>query len=460
MAFFENTYKVDITPGATEFPVINVSQYDNLSRTLSFELTYNGEIWQIPTGCEAYILGTKPDGLGFMIPAIILDNKVTVQVRDSMTAIGGLVPCEIRITSGTDIVLGTTNFILKVECAAMDDNTAISDADIAALEELLRQYREFSALAATATTLVAGSDATASYSGGVFSFGIPTGPVGPEGPAGVDGKAATVTVGTTITGEPDTGAQVTNSGTSTEAVLNFVIPRGLDGRQGVDGKPATITAGTTETGDPGTPANVTNSGTSTDAVLNFVIPRGADGRPGVDGKAATIVVGATETTLPGTDANVTNSGTSSNVILNFAIPRGDKGDVGPAGKNGLDGVDGISPTITVGTTSTGEPGTNAQVTNSGTTSAAIFDFVIPRGAKGDTGDTGPDGRAATITVGTVSSGTTASVINSGTTSAAVFDFVLPKGDQGDDGKDGCLCAVEGTVLIITNAQANGTNERY
>lgn len=188
MAFFENTYKVDITPGATEFPVVNVSQYDNLSRTLSFELTYNGEIWQIPTGCEAYILGTKPDGLGFMIPAIILDNKVTVQVRDSMTAIGGLVPCEIRITSGTDIVLGTTNFILKVECAAMDDNTAISDADIAALEELLRQYREFSALAATATTLVAGSDATASYSGGVFSFGIPTGPVGEPGKDGTDGK--------------------------------------------------------------------------------------------------------------------------------------------------------------------------------------------------------------------------------------------------------------------------------
>ena len=188
MAFFENTYQVDITPGATKFPVVNVSQYDNLSRTLSFELIYEGEVWQIPTGCEAYIVGTKPDGLGFMIPAIILDNKVTVTVKDSMTAVGGLCPCEIRVTSSTDVVLGTTNFILAVECAAMDENTAISDADIAALEELLRQYREFSNLAATAETLVSGSDATASYSGGVFYFGIPTGPAGEPGKDGTDGK--------------------------------------------------------------------------------------------------------------------------------------------------------------------------------------------------------------------------------------------------------------------------------
>lgn len=358
MAFFENTYQVDITPGATKFPVINVSQYDNLSRTLQFELIYEGEVWQIPTGCEAYILGTKPDGLGFMIPAIILDNKVVVTVKDSMTAIGGLVPCEIRITSGTDVVLGTTNFILKVECAAMDDNTAISDADIAALEELLRQYREFSAVAATAETLVAGSDATASYSGGVFYFGIPTGP---------DGKAATITVGETKTGEPGTDAEVTNTGTSTDAILNFVIPRGSGGG---GGDAPTITVGETTTGEPGTPANVVNTGTSTDVVLEFTIPRGVDGRQGVDGKP---------------------------------------------------GADGVSPTVAVGTTTTSEPGGNASVINSGTSTDVVLDFVIPRGVAGPAGESGKDG---------------------------------------SDGKDGCLCAVEGTVLVITNAQASGMNERY
>ncbi len=48
-----------------------------------------------------------------------------------------------------------------------------------------------------------------------------TGPQGPAGTNGTDGTAATVTVGTTTTGST---ASVTNSGTSSAAVLNFVLP--------------------------------------------------------------------------------------------------------------------------------------------------------------------------------------------------------------------------------------------
>lgn len=46
------------------------------------------------------------------------------------------------------------------------------------------------------------------------------------------GSAATIQVGTTTTGEPGTDAQVTNSGTSSAAVFNFVIPKGADGAGG------------------------------------------------------------------------------------------------------------------------------------------------------------------------------------------------------------------------------------
>lgn len=60
---------------------------------------------------------------------------------------------------------------------------------------------------------------------------------GPQGPAG---EAASVSVGTTATGAPGTNAQVTNSGTEMDAVLNFVIPRGAQGEKG-------------ETGDQGAP---------------------------------------------------------------------------------------------------------------------------------------------------------------------------------------------------------------
>nr|WP_315116551.1 hypothetical protein [uncultured Neisseria sp.] len=51
-----------------------------------------------------------------------------------------------------------------------------------------------------------------------------------KGATGAPGKSATVTIGTVTTGET---ASVTNTGTETEAVLNFVLPKGTDGHDGV-----------------------------------------------------------------------------------------------------------------------------------------------------------------------------------------------------------------------------------
>ena len=58
------------------------------------------------------------------------------------------------------------------------------------------------------------------------------GSAGPTGPAGM---AATVTVGTVTTGAAGTQASVTNSGTSSAAVLNFTIPQGAPGTSGGGG---------------------------------------------------------------------------------------------------------------------------------------------------------------------------------------------------------------------------------
>ena len=120
-----------------------------------------------------------------------------------------------------------------------------------------------------------------------------TGAVGPQGPAGTAGEAATVTVGTTTTGDAGTNASVTNTGTAQNAVLNFTIPRGETGATGPQGpagtagEAATVTVGTTTTGDAGTNASVTNTGTAQNAVLNFTIPRGETGATGPQGTTAT-----------------------------------------------------------------------------------------------------------------------------------------------------------------------------
>jgi ribosomal protein L35AE/L33A len=103
---------------------------------------------------------------------------------------------------------------------------------------------------------------------------------------GTPGPAATVTVGSTTTLSAGSSATVTNSGSSLAAVLNFGIPAGPQGSQGPTGATgatgatgpagasATITVGSTTTLSPGASATVTNSGTSSAAVLDFGIPSG------------------------------------------------------------------------------------------------------------------------------------------------------------------------------------------
>ena len=289
----------------------------------------------------------------------------------------------------------------------------------------------------TTTTGAPGTNAsvtnTGTESNAVLNFVIPagaTGANGADGATGADGTAATVQVGTTTTGAPGTNAIVTNTGTESNAVLNFVIPagatgaNGADGATGADGTAATVQVGTTTTGAPGTNASVTNTGTESNAVLNFVIPAGATGATGADGTAATVQVGTTTTGAPGTNASVTNTGTENNAVLNFVIP---------AGATGATGATGTAATVQVGTTTTGAPGTNASVTNTGTESNAVLNFVIPAGATGTDGATGATGTAATVQVGTTTTGapgTNASVTNTGTESNAVLNFVIPAGATG------------------------------
>lgn len=298
------------------------------------------------------------------------------------------------------------------------------------------------------------SDSLVSTSDALVGPQGPPGPPGPKGDSGIDGqdgRNATIAIGTTTTGNPGTNASVVNTGTETDAVLNFVIPRGEQGEQGIqgeqgepgnDGAAATIQVGSVITVAADYPATVTNSGTTSAAVLDFQIPRGIqgeqgipgqdgqDGQDGAPGQAATIAVGTTTTGAAGTNASVTNSGTSSAAVFNFTIPRGADGQ---NGQDGQDGAPGAAATVAVGTTTTGSAGTNASVTNSGTSSAAVLNFTIPRGADGQNGQNGQDGAAATVTVGsttTGAAGTNASVTNSGTSSAAVLDFVIPRGADG------------------------------
>ena len=142
-----------------------------------------------------------------------------------------------------------------------------------------------------------------------------TGAVGATGATGATGMAATVQVGTTTTGAPGTNASVTNTGTESNAVLNFVIPAGATGANGATGTAATVQVGTTTTGVPGTDASVTNTGTESNAVLNFVIPAGATGASAAESRPSVLAVqdtteqALTENTPVSFAVNLLQSGT-------------------------------------------------------------------------------------------------------------------------------------------------------
>ncbi len=171
----------------------------------------------------------------------------------------------------------------------------------------------------------------------------------------VGGGALSIEVGTVTTGAAGTDVEVVNSGTDTEVVLDFTIPRGATGAAGSTGA----------TGPPGADGEDGNDGAT-----------GPTGPPGADGE-------------DGEDGNDGENGDSAYdvaVANGFVGSEGDWLDslVGPEGPAG-------PATITIGTVTTGSAGSSATVTNSGTSTAVVLDFTIPRGADGEDGDDGANG---------------------------------------------------------------------
>ena len=77
----------------------------------------------------------------------------------------------------------------------------------------------------------------------------PQGATGPQGEQGVAGNAATITVGTTSTTAYGNPAQVTNVGSSSDAILNFVIPQGRTGESVTELDDLTLNTITTATAE-------------------------------------------------------------------------------------------------------------------------------------------------------------------------------------------------------------------
>lgn len=127
------TFDLNMIPNGVA-PIIHASQYDS-GQTWIFSIFTDGQPFSIPAGSGVTIQGTKPDHTGFQYSCNFSGNQVTATETQQMTVLPGDVPTELRITKNDEII-GSLNFKIRVEPAALADDTVISETDLPLIEEI------------------------------------------------------------------------------------------------------------------------------------------------------------------------------------------------------------------------------------------------------------------------------------------------------------------------------------
>lgn len=198
---------------------------------------------------------------------------------------------------------------------------------------------------------------------------------------GTAGKAATITVGATTTGEPGTDAKVENVGDVSQAVLDFTIPRGDKGDKGDKGEqgdqgPEGQQGVQGEKGDPGEPFQIRK-------IYSSVAEMEADyNNPGIEeGDFVLIETGNVED--PDNSKLYVKGPTGWQFVTDLSGAQGIQGPKGDTGSPA--GFGSITATVddTVGT-----PAVSVQSDGPNTAKNIAFNFS---GLKGEKGDPGKDG---------------------------------------------------------------------
>ena len=233
------------------------------------------------------------------------------------------------------------------------------------------------------------------------------------------GEAATATAGVTTEG----AALVTNVGTTSAAIFDFRVPKGIPGVAAGFGDPIIIT------GAPGSLASIKASGLDTEKVFEFTIPRGDKGEPGSD------------SSVPGEKGDKPDHRWVNTTRLQFELPNGVWG-----AEVELKGQPGLAASISSATATSIEHTEEATVTLDGSPSNREFTFGIPKGIPGTNGTSSTVGVFNPTITG--NAGTNALVTNEGDATDALFQFTIPRGDKGEPGVDGSGVTIQGSDTII------------
>lgn len=131
---YTQAINLDVIPAGVR-PVIHVSQFDNQVQALRFTLYKDNLPFNIPSGAAVLINGYKPDNTAFSYAATATSgNTATFSVTQQMTAVAGDVECELRVRTASEII-GTLNFVLRVEEAPLHDDSVLSETEIPLIEQ-------------------------------------------------------------------------------------------------------------------------------------------------------------------------------------------------------------------------------------------------------------------------------------------------------------------------------------
>lgn len=115
---------------------VAVSRFDKDSRVIRARMVNGDTVYEVPSTASAMLLMTKLDGYGVEIPCTVKDGFVYVTLTEQACAAAGPAKAEIRITQSGKTI-GTANFIILVEPAALDENTVISESELPLLEQAI-----------------------------------------------------------------------------------------------------------------------------------------------------------------------------------------------------------------------------------------------------------------------------------------------------------------------------------
>jgi len=162
--------------------------------------------WEIPAGVTASAFVTKPSGKGVQSGATAdyVDNSVIVDVDAQMVAEVGTSYMQLQLSKDEKNVF-TFNQPISVKKSATQIN---SENGSAFLDEYIKKCDTAASAADAARENI-------------------------EQTAQSGGFSATIRIGKTETGPPNTAATVENVGTVKDAVFNFVIPSGPQGLSGI-----------------------------------------------------------------------------------------------------------------------------------------------------------------------------------------------------------------------------------